>query len=129
MADDSIKKLSDIHENLAPLGYSFQQRDDHVKFFNLVDNEMLLPEVAECIHIDKELHAKLFFKGSPVPLPQCFRHDRDCRLTRKSMLENFPAYLISQTEKFDSLFEELREYKFKKRPVYSASVIRFALLL
>ena len=45
------------------------------------------------------------------------------------MLESFPAYLLPQTGKFDSIFEELREYKFKKRPVYSASVIRFALLL
>ena len=68
MADDSIKKLSDINENLVPPGYSFQQRDDHVKFLKLVDNEMLVPEVTKCIRIDKELHVKLFFKGSPVPL-------------------------------------------------------------
>ena len=87
LADDSIKKLSDINENLAPPGYSFQQRDDHVKFFKLVDNEMLLPEVTECIRTDKELDVKLLFKGSPVPLPQWFRHGRDCRLTHKSMLE------------------------------------------
>ena len=59
LADDSIKKLSDINENLAPPGYSFQQRDDHVKFFKLVDNEMLLPEVTECIRTDKELDVKL----------------------------------------------------------------------
>ena len=45
------------------------------------------------------------------------------------MLENFPAYLLPQTERFDSIFEELRKYKFKKRPVYFASGIRFALLL
>ena len=62
LADDSIKKLSDINENLAPPGYSFQQRDDHVKFFKLVDNEMLLPEVTECIRTDKELDVKLLFK-------------------------------------------------------------------
>ena len=90
---------------------------------------MLVPEVTECIRIDKELHVKLFFKGSPVPLPQWFRHGRDCRVTHESMLENFPSYLLSQTEKFDSIFEELGEYKFKKRPVYFASAIRFALLL
>ena len=44
------------------------------------------------------------------------------------MLENFSAYLLSQNEKFDSIFEELREFKFKKRPVYSASIIQFVLL-
>ena len=53
LANKSIKKLSDINGNLAPLGYSFQQKDNHVKFFKLVYNEMLLPEVTECIHKDK----------------------------------------------------------------------------
>ena len=76
-----------------------------------------------------ELHVELFFKGSPVPWPQWFRHGRDCRLTHESMLENFLAYFLSQTEKFDSIFEKLRKYKFKKRPAYSSSVIQFALLL
>ena len=90
---------------------------------------MLLPEVTECIRLDKELHVKLFFKGSPVPLPQWFRHGWDCCPTHKSMLEDFPAYLLLQTEKIDSIFEKLLEYKFKKRPVYSASADRFALLL
>ena len=45
------------------------------------------------------------------------------------MSEDFPAYLPLQTENFDSIFEELLKYKFKKKPVYSASVDRFALLL
>ena len=129
MADDSINKLSDTNGNLAWPGYSFQQRDDHVKCFKLVNNQMLAPEVTERIPIDKELHVKSFFKGSPVPLPQWCWRGRDCHLIHKSMLENFPAYLLSQTEKFDSTFEELCEYKLKKRPVYSASVIQFALLL
>ena len=75
---------------------------------------MLLPEVTECIRIDKELHVKLFLKGSPVPLPQWFRHGWDYCLTHKSMSEDFPAYLPLQTENFDSIFEELLEYKFKK---------------
>lgn len=129
LADDSIKTLSDINENLTPSGYSFKQKDDHVIFYKLIYNEMSVPEVSECILVDTELHVKLFYKGSPVPLPQWFRYGRDCRLTHKSMLENFPAYLLSQTEKYDTVFEELREYKLKKRPVYSASVIRFTLLL
>ena len=67
----------------------------------------LLPEVTEFIHIEKELHVKLFLKDSPVPLPPWFQHGWDCRLTHKSMLENFPAYLLLQTEMFDSIFEEL----------------------
>ena len=53
---------------------------------------MLIPEVTECIHTDKELHVKLLFKRSPVPLSQWFRHGRDYCVTHKSMLENFPGY-------------------------------------
>ena len=34
----------------------------------------LLPEVTEFIHIEKELHVKLFLKDSPVPLPPWFQH-------------------------------------------------------
>ena len=45
------------------------------------------------------------------------------------MMENFPVYFQSQAETFSSVFDELREYKFNKRPVYSAKVIRYALFL
>ena len=72
-----------------------------------------------CIRIDSELHVQLFFKGAPVPLPQLFRHERDCRLSRKSMLENFPANLQSRKELYSSVFGEL----------HSANIVRYALLL
>ena len=65
----------------------------------------------------------ILFKGSPVPLPRWFQHAQDCHLTHKSILENFPAYLLSQTEKFDSIFEEPSKYKFKKKLVYPAIII------
>ena len=45
------------------------------------------------------------------------------------MMENFPVYFQSQAETFSSVVDELREYKFNKRPVYSAKVIRYALFL
>ena len=48
---------------------------------------------------------------------------------QESMMENFPVYFQSQVETFSSVFDELREYKFNKRPVYSAKVIRYALFL
>ena len=70
-----------------------------------------------CIRIDSELHVQLFFKGAPVPLPQLFRHERDCRLSRKSMLENFPANLQSRKELYSSVFGEL----------HSANIVRYYL--
>ena len=37
---------------------------------------------------------------------------RDCRLSRKSMLENVPAYLQSRKELHSSVFEEIHEHRF-----------------
>ena len=68
---------------------------------------MSIPEVTDCIRIDSELHVQPFFKGAPVSLPQWFRHGRDWRLLRKSLLKNVPAYLQSRKELYSSLFEEL----------------------
>lgn len=45
----------------------------------------------DSIRIDSELHAQLVFRGVPVPFPQWFRLERDCPLSHKSMLENFPS--------------------------------------
>ena len=44
------------------------------------------------------------------------------------MFKNFPAYLQSRKELYSSVFEELYEHRLKKR-IYSASIIRYALLL
>ena len=95
----------------------------------MTENNDSIPEVTDCIRVEKNLHVKLFYKGSPLSLPEWFRHGRNCCLSRKSMMENFPVYFQSQAEIFSSVFDELREYKFNKRPVYSAKVIRYALFL
>lgn len=127
--DDMIKEFGDINETLSPSGYLFNKSNDYVTFYKLAYNDMAVLEITECIKVDKELHVQLFLKSCPVPLPQWFRQSRDCRLSRRSMLENFPAYLQSYAEERISIFQELREYTHKKRPVYSANVIRYALLL
>ena len=90
---------------------------------------MLIPEVKGCIQVNSELHVKLFYKGCSVPLPQWFRQGQDCRLLRKSMLENFPIYLESYIENISPIFDELQKQMFTKKPVYSAKIVRYALLL
>ena len=42
-------------------------------------------EVTDYVRVDRDLNVKLFYKGSPLPLPQWFHHGRDCHLTRKSI--------------------------------------------
>ena len=112
---NDIKNLED--------GYICTQHEHHVVFFKLLKNELSIPEVSECIRIDKDLHVKLFYKGSPLPLPQWFRHGRDCKLTNKTMLENLPSYIRTECEQFSSIFDELQQIKFKKKPIYSANAL------
>ena len=45
------------------------------------------------------------------------------------MLENFPVYLRSYADNHFSIFEELLQYRFTKKSIYSANIIRYSLLL
>ena len=45
------------------------------------------------------------------------------------MLENFPVYLVSYTERISPIFYELQNHMFSKKPVCSAEIVRYALLL
>ena len=113
---DLINKLSDIEESLSLAGFLFKKNNDYVTFYKIEFSEKRAPEVTECIKIDKELHVKLFFKDCPVPLPQWFWQGTDCRPTRKSMLKNFPVYLRTYADNHSSIFEELLQYRFTKKP-------------
>ena len=86
-------------------------------------------EVTDCVRVNRDLHVKLFYKGSPLPLPQWFRHGRDCRLTRESMMQNFPNYIKLEGEQTFNILEELKELKFKKKRIFSPNVIRYSILL
>ena len=98
-------------------------------FFKLTNSHMLTPEVTGCIQIDSELHVKRFYKRCSVPVLQRFRKGQNCCLSRKSMLEHFPVYLESYIENISPIFDELQKHMFSKKPVYSAEIVRYALLL
>ena len=126
---DKIKSFDDIDSKLAPLGYTFQRYDDHVVFYRLQTNDLNVPEVTDCVRVDRDLHVKLFYKSSPLPLPQWFRNGRDCRLTRKDMMQNFQSYIKSEGEQTFNVLEELKVLKFKRKRIFSANIIRYSLLL
>ena len=126
---DKIKSFDDIDSMLTLLGYTFHKCDDYLVFYHIETNVLNVPEVTDCARVDRDLHVKLFYKGSPLPLPQWFRHGRDCRLTRKSMMQNFPNYIKLEGEQTFSILEELKELKFKKKRIFSSNVIRYSLLL
>ena len=63
-----MNDFKDINSSLRrhlEYGYVCTQYEDYV-FFKLLKNELSIPEVSECIRIDKDLHVKLFYKGSSI---------------------------------------------------------------
>ena len=71
---EKVKSFDDIDSTLTPPGYTFQKYDNHVFFYRLSTNVLNSPEVTDCEQVDRDLHIKLFYKGSPLPLPQWSRH-------------------------------------------------------
>ena len=63
-------KFESIDETLAPPGYTIAKCEDHIVFYKIEHYELSIPQVIECIRIDDKLHIKLYYKGSPVPLPK-----------------------------------------------------------
>ena len=84
-------------------------------------------EVTDCVRVDRDLHVKLFYKVTGLPLPQWFHHGRDCHLTRKSIEKKKNIKL--EGEPTFNILEELKELKFKKKRTLSSSVIRYSILL
>ena len=112
-------------------GYSFSKYTDHAVFYRLENDEKSIPKVTESIRIDDKLHVQLFYQGCPVPLPSWFRVGRTCQLSSITQIENFPPYLRRKSEEHpvSDIVRELESLKYQKRPVYSASLLRYALLL
>ena len=80
---------------------------------------MLIPELTVCIQVDSELHVKFFIKKCFVPYPRWLHQSQDFRLSRKSMLGNFPVCLESYIENISFLSDELQKHTFTKTSVYS----------
>ena len=61
-----------------------------MQLFNLKCNEETgILAVHESISVDKNLHVRLSYHGLVIPLPELFRYEHNCTLTKSNMLENF----------------------------------------
>ena len=129
---DKIKDFKSLDHNCCPNGFTFQKFDDHVVYFRLDFSKTFVPEVVETIVVDKDLHVKLFYKGSPIPLPEWFRQGHSCKLSSIGMLDNFPAYINNRASEMpQDILQEMEKIQYikpKGRPPYSSQLIRFALM-
>ena len=103
---------------LAPPGYKLEKYDNYVVFYRLEINELNVPEVKDCVGIDRDLYVKLFYIGAPLPLPQWFCDEKDCSFMRKSMMQNFPNYIKWEGEQTFNILKEFKELKFKKKRMF-----------
>ena len=127
-----IKNLDDVNEScLGHLskGYIFEKFDDHVVMSRIERDENSIPTFTESIYIDQNLHVRLYSKGSPIPLPTWFRKGTECKLTSKDMLPNLELHIRQESEKWGDVFDEMQKIRFMKSPVYSANLLRYALML
>ena len=101
-----------------------------------------IPEITETIVVDEQLHVQLFKKSIPIPLPEWFRKGGHCEVKKKSIFENFPAYIRNygeiDKEALDpndiphEIMAELQQIQYKNPkdgPKFSSSLLRYALLL
>ena len=112
---DKIKSFDDINSMLTPPGYTFQKYDELV-LFHLLETVLDVTEVTDFVRVDRDFNVNLFYKGSP--LPQLFRHGRDCRLTKKIMMQNFPNYIRLEGEQTKGLSSYKRKYDAKLPKLY-----------
>ena len=104
-------------------GFTFVQKEESVITFRLeIEPKSNIPVVKESISIEKHLH---------VPLPDWFHAVHDCRLSKKSVLENFPPYIRFRSEQMNPILKEINEmelYKAKDLPQFSSQMIRYVFL-
>ena len=88
-----------------------------------IDENTKIPVIHESILVDDSLHVSLSYLGYHVPLPDWFSSVHNCKLSKKSILENFPPYLRIKGEEMNPILRELNDiqhYKSQGRPPYSA---------
>ena len=97
---DTIKNFEDLEEvKCCPSGFHFKKTDEYVFIYRIhFDAETHFPTIKECIRVDKNLHVQLQCDGNPIPLPKWFVKGHNSKLTKYSMLENFPQYIINTIE-------------------------------
>ena len=133
LSNDRIASFTDIGLKHCPLGFEISISEDSITFYKTTFDDRNLPTISQVINIDRDMHVKLQVNGILVPLPKWFVKGHNAKLTKLSMLENFPAYLTDVAEKTSSsILDELRNrqfYKSQGQPPYSPEILRYALLL
>ena len=103
-----------------------------ITFHLEIEPKSNIPVIKESISIDKHFHVSLSYRGFHVPLPDWFRAVHDCKLSKKSVLKNFPPCIRSRGEQMSPILQEINDmelYKTKDLPQLSSLMIMLYFLL
>ena len=131
---EKILDFSSIGKNLCPSGCKLQIDKSRAVFYKLENCKTYdIPTVTEVIVINDDLHVKLFFSVSLIPLPPWFVIGKDCRMTKKSYLENFSPYIRGFSDsRATNILDELQQMRYKKsddRLKFTSELLQLALML
>ena len=92
-AADKIVDIDSISEQNSPENFTFKRLYNSGLHSNLKCNEETgILAVHKYISADRNLHVSLSYHGLVILLPQWFRYENSCTVTKFSMLENFVSY-------------------------------------
>ena len=92
-AADKIVYIDSISEQNSPENFTFKRLYNSGLHSNLKCNEETgILAVHKYISADRNLHVSLSYHGLVILLPQWFRCENSCTVTKFSMLENFVSY-------------------------------------
>ena len=129
---DQITSLNDITESsLKTIGLDFfmNREEDFLTLYRIEKNNIGIPDVSYCIRIDQNLRVMLFYRNSPISLPNWFRQGRNTILNRFSMLTNFISHMKQVIEDKGEILEEMNNLRYSRVTEYSPRLIRYALHL
>ena len=89
-----IQSFEMLCEEHAPVDFQTKKDNNCIVWYWLdFDDKTKFPRVFESIRIDTDLHVQLQYNGIKVPLPDWFVIGKNAKLSRVSMIANFPPYL------------------------------------
>ena len=111
------------------LDFFINREEDFLTLYRIEKNNIGIPDISYCIRIDQNLRVMLFYRNSPISLPNWFRQGRNTILNRFSMLTNFISHMKQVIEDKGEILEEMNNLRYSRVTEYSPRLIRYALHL
>ena len=118
----SSKNFDAIDSTLTPPAYAFQKYEDHVVLYHLETNVLNVPEVTDCVLVDRDLHVVL--QGLTFSFNTVVSSGKVLSLYEKKYNAKLPK-LYKIRGRTDVQYSA----RAQRAQIFSSNVIRYSLLL